>query len=539
MNRLLIVDNESYVVEGLVELFRNLPHFECEVIGAYSSKEALEWLSRTKIDIVVSDIRMPVMDGLTLLHEIKKVWPRCKVIFLSGYNDFDYVQQAIRNGAEDYVLKTDGDDVLIQAVEKANHSLQSELEINRLVEKSNDDLHKAVAALQKDFMRHVLEGDECAQDVLIQQFKKLEITLDPTFPVLLAVGRIDDWNEGMNYFDRSLMMYAVQNISLEYLDTTVRVFSIPYDRDKVIWMIQPKKLNKNALPTIQEGTWNMISRFVQSSFELIQDACSEHLKLKLSLIISDGPANWGDVSKRFHQLKTSLTWGLGQGQELLFVHRQPVDDLTDFPDSPGQLQRLVQYFETNQIDPFRQLLGELLMQDGKHYYMVVSIVLSLYTQLEVASSRDFQIDIEKLLQPDRFSSLEHSFQYVHELTEQMFKLKKQIYEDQNDEIVVRIKAHINNHLSEDLSLTDIAEFVGHNPSYLSRLFKQKSGVGIVEYITECRIQLAKKMLAESEDKIQQIAKSIGFSSVQYFYRVFKKATSSTPQEFREQHKASV
>lgn len=96
MFRLLIVDDEEIIVNSLYEIFNSLPEIELDVYKAYSAQEAIDWLSRTRIDIVLSDIMMPEIDGLQLLEEIHKRWPFCKVIFLTGYEKFDYIYGALQ-----------------------------------------------------------------------------------------------------------------------------------------------------------------------------------------------------------------------------------------------------------------------------------------------------------------------------------------------------------------------------------------------------------------------------------------------------------
>lgn len=107
MYRVLIIDNEPVIVNGIYNLFLDLDHVELGVLKAYSASEALALLAKHTVDIVFADIQMPGMNGLELQQAIMKSWPRCKVVFLTGYNEFSYVQTAMRNGGFDYVLKTE------------------------------------------------------------------------------------------------------------------------------------------------------------------------------------------------------------------------------------------------------------------------------------------------------------------------------------------------------------------------------------------------------------------------------------------------
>ncbi|MBW7462077.1 response regulator, partial [Paenibacillus sepulcri] len=119
MYNLLIVDDEPRIVSGLYEQFLDWKPEELNVYRAYSPLEALAILTGSKMDIVLTDIHMPGMSGIELQQKIHERWPRCKVIFLTGYSDFDYIQSAMRNGGMDYILKVEGDEPILAAVGRA------------------------------------------------------------------------------------------------------------------------------------------------------------------------------------------------------------------------------------------------------------------------------------------------------------------------------------------------------------------------------------------------------------------------------------
>lgn len=542
MNRLLIVDNEDYVVEGLLEVFRQLPHLDMEVIGAYSAREALEWLRRTKIDIVVSDIRMPGMDGITLQREIERYWPKCKVIFLSGFNDFDYVQHAIRGGAVDYVLKTDGDERLIEAVEKASAKLKDEIEIEQLIAKSRHQMKMASEALQQDFVRQLLHGERIGERELSRQFANLQIPLHPSMPVLPIVCRVDEWTEHLTHYDRYLLLYSIRNIAAEYLDATVISLSLPIDPYNIVWLIQPKGIHPDSPLRVREDTWGMMVRFVQGTFELIQGACKDLIKLELSVIMADTPADWNGVGRKFASLKANMLWGLGSGREMLMVDQQPSEGTPSsgaYPrDAASLIGSLASMLENNRREPFFALLDELLDHGDpdhqeKHYYMAASVILSFHTREQRLVGTEERWDVGRLIRPDLREAPRDAVDYLRRCAESIFECRERLRGESENELMTKVKSYIADHLSDDISLTGIAENTGHNSSYLSRLFKQKNGVGVAEYITDCRVRLAKELLADPRNRIQDIAPTSGFTSVQYFYRVFKKSTGMTPQEWRD------
>jgi len=133
MYRLLFVDDEEIIAEGLVELVQNQSLEGLEVCCAYSASDALAIMRQLRVDIVITDIEMPLMNGLELQKEIRKMWPQCKVIILTGYDEFAYAHEAIRNQSFDYLLKTESDEVIIQTIKKALQQLSSQHELEQLI----------------------------------------------------------------------------------------------------------------------------------------------------------------------------------------------------------------------------------------------------------------------------------------------------------------------------------------------------------------------------------------------------------------------
>ena len=145
---------------------------------------------------------MPEISGLEVLKHAKSTWTHCKVIMLTGYNDFKYIQEAVRGGSIDYVLKTEGDAKIVQAVEKACLELKEEWKVNELIVKAKGSMSIALPMLRKVFLSELLEGARTMTDVRKENLTELNIPLKLDRPVLLVMGKVDHWRSNLSLADK-------------------------------------------------------------------------------------------------------------------------------------------------------------------------------------------------------------------------------------------------------------------------------------------------------------------------------------------------
>lgn len=285
-------------MNGLADLCERSEHLNLEIHKAYSASEALSWLKRTKMDIVLSDIKMPGMSGLALQKEIVKLWPHCKVIFLTGYDDFSYIQEAIREGSVDYILKTEGNDAVLKAIEKTMVLLDQELAADSLIARARENLRMALPFLQQQYMLELLQRapGRTRREELEQRFRELDMKLVADKPCLVLLCRVDSWSHLGGPAAQPLLLYAVQNITSELLAPMTVSMSVEYGRSKLIWMLQYKgDQSAHRLTRENEPIEDRVKRFVHGMLEQIQETCKSLLKLKTSFALA-GNGRHGSIS---------------------------------------------------------------------------------------------------------------------------------------------------------------------------------------------------------------------------------------------------
>lgn len=554
MYRLLIVDNEEIIVEGLVELFSEKPEMELEVIGAYSADEAIVLLEKTKIDIVLTDIHMPGMNGLELQQLLIRQWPWCKVIFLTGYNRFDYAQQAMRNEGVDFVLKTEGDRSIIEAVNRAKAKLMEETEAKRTLEEARRRLDKALPLLRQTFLKELLDGENEPSDGTLDMLQELGTGLTGCKSVLPVVGRMDDLPSSSK--EHALFVCALRDMIEGYMSAMTAIRFVEYDKSRFVLLMQMPDPPRDGRIESEHGQAERTQRFVHGMLERIQHESKHAWKVRLSFALADAFVPWERLSDTVYSLKHYFHNGLGVGPESLLDGRYVPEDRAGLSAPPGRTgagpggyERLRRLLEQGRREEFEELFGQMIAEPETvrarsgndprrlelHCHLAAMLVAAV-NQWDLHEAVQGLPDFRELAVMDDAKTWDERFDRALGLARTLFELREDGYRKDSDELVSRVNRYIERNLHGDLSLTRLGEAMQLNPSYLSRQYKQTTGIGVSEYIMEVRLEAAKRLLTESALKIHEISAEVGFLTDATFYRCFKKAVRLTPQEYREVNK---
>lgn len=550
MLNLLIIDDMPVITDGLYDLFREEKQLALEVYRAYSAPEALTIMHEVTMDIVISDIKMPGLSGLQLLEEINRRWPSCKVIFLTSYHEFELAREAVILGGFDFILKIEGDERIIQAVQKAADEVMQQREGEQLRLKAQAKYKQALPSLQKEFLRELLQGRRFLPSLQREQFATLELPLKPDLPAYLLIARIDAWKPNATWSDKALLLYAVNNIIEEYVAPKVNMITIQLDPSRLLGLWQPPD------DAYDPKEYARTFRLFYGTLETIQNTCRDLLELPLSFLLSSDPCGWEAVGEKLQSLELLMNNGLGLNRELLTTDAELQNNLSrrlgaeaDVPPSVflqmSQFSSLSGLLSSGKIEEFFELFDDLsAMVDSvgdvptlklECLHELASIFLGYINRRRMMYTLKESWDLTKLWRMEENPDWEEYIAYYRGLAKWIFEHNSNEQEHRSLRLIQEIQRYILDNLNQDLSLTRLGEQAHMNPTYLSRLYKQVTGKGISDDIMEARVKKAKALLESSHRKIHEIAEDIGYQSGVAFTRFFKKIMNMTPQEYRDMH----
>jgi two-component system, response regulator YesN len=514
MYKVLVVDDEPKVRRGLTRLIPELDP-EWTVIGdAKNGIEALEKVRKYMPDLVITDIRMPLMNGLDLLNSLKD-YP-VHVVILSGYGYFEYAKTAIRFGAFDYLLKP------LKPAEVRELLIRLKKQIQMQAPQTFDggsQIH--YAKLWKDWLMGVEESEEYCQ--------KLQGQLPSLASYRIFVVEIDQFDALVSeeqWGDRQLVVFTVQNMIQEILD----------GREGMCCQFLFSMNSQLYFLLINQ-------QVVLQDYEMLIEEVKRMVEISISIGI-------GDESEHFAQLPTLFTntreallnkWIYGDGKvhdyrDLFLSPKLQVGYPSDLDNSvivslrEGNLDKAQEYLA--------QFVGTIL-QKNVSYQVFHRFCLQL---LSSAVRVIYEQKITSLVFQDSrrpYELFDRNFtvnEYIHFMNELLAAIitsvewKKQQKRNRTLETAVNF---IHQSYTKDLSLDEVAGQIHMNSSYFSSFFKQEIGLTFIEYLTQLRIDKAKALMIDPDLKLYEIAGMVGYQDVKYFSRLFKKAEGVTPGEYRQ------
>jgi two-component system response regulator YesN len=532
MYQLLIVDDQPDLVEDLATM---LPWESIGIGSVYqagSGAEALGIMKETPIDIVISDIRMPGISGLDLIETIRSRWSHVKCILLSGYNDFEYAQRALKSQASDYLLKPVEDEDLLQAVRSAIAALE-----NRWLEVSS---HQNAVATLKDnlpivrghLLGDLLSGRRYSGTEWEKKLGMLELGVRTESPMSMMLLRMEDYFVSQSETDHSLFEYAITNIAEEIFSDAFKLWYMRDDYGYCVFLIFPKEGDKLDLLAIEQ------------KMSHLQHYVKLYLKGTVSLAASRGVRFPDDIASVYEDLLGSFRQRIGGERDFFYTleegHAASEASSLSQLYQPPLLHHLLEAGQWDMADDkLLAIFAELEQKWGDSHEHILETYFSIISSLSYSIHKNklWLADImgqefNQLLNGPHFHTIRQLQAWTTEIVGSFRSSISGRAQDSRSGIIQKVQEYASSNL-DTASLQTIAEHVYLNPSYLSKVYKLETGEGISDYLSRLKMEKAAHMLRSSPNKIYEIAAMVGYQKTSYFIKVFKERYGVTPQEFKD------
>ncbi|MBW4084551.1 response regulator [Paenibacillus sp. S150] len=544
MYKLLIVDDEPTVRFGLRSYF-NWSSYGIEIMGeADDGDVALRIIEKDPPDLILTDVRMPGMDGISLSRHIHAAYPQAKIIFVSGHDDADYLKSALKVSAVDYIFKPVNLEELSTVIQRVVSRLDAERAEQRFRVDMQSKLKEGMPLLREKFLLSLISTG-APKKGLSERLRFLGLSLPADGVYWVLVISVDDLAEvtgSRSEPDLQLLWYSVLNICQELIDRHLSGYAIEHRTGEFVGI-----LRENTEGGITED-------HAEALLELAGDILAnveKWLKISVTIGISERVAGLMDLLHSYRQAREAADhkWYLGKNRIITM-------DSLESPDTeagsfsrydPVYNEKLVSVLKAADSEQLREVLDRLFAdlnrgrRDGLKYgrnvclqivLAVGQLLLELNTQspeLEAAESRLWETLFEKETLGEMRTLIE----------DHLLAVCGRIREKRSGKVanlIERVRGIIRQRYADGgLTVADIGKEVFLTPTYVSLLFKQETGQTINEFLTQIRVDKAKELLRNPQYKFYDICYAIGYTDPSYFTKLFKKATGVTPSVYRDSH----
>ncbi|MGB8451497.1 MAG: response regulator [Anaerocolumna sp.] len=544
MYRLMVVEDEEMIRKGIVNSIPWQSLGFIVVAESANGKDALEQLGKKQVDVLLTDIKMPIMSGTELSKRSRQLYPDIEIIILSGFAEFEYARQAIGFRAFDYLLKPTNKKKLLDTFTALKESMDQKQEIKEEIFYSNMYLSVGYETMRNEFLQSMLEGDTSLFNDFDEKTASLELDFSGHYFTAATIKfdrkSISRELESAWATDKRLLTFSYRNIIKEELSNIDNAYYIVKDYDTIDFVFCfLSKEKQNAM---------MIS-CLESISENIHNCLFKNATVPYTIGVGLSYPSIHHIAKSFSQAKKSIQNNFYFGEQRVQVYQDNNESKYEqnfirfYPEEMEHVAVSISngnYSDTKKYltNIFRVLMEQNLLPEIVKNYCVA---LKLMVQSKITNSYEM---MEKII-GDEYNDFVKEALNVKELqtyiVNVMVTLAKEIDETidpseikEQRKVIDKAKAYIAAHLSEKTTLKMISENVYLSETYFSFLFKKITGVTYIDYIQKLRMQEAKKLLVNTSYKVYKVAELIGYSDYKYFSVQFKKYVAMTPKEYRNQ-----
>ncbi|MGI6070143.1 MAG: response regulator [Blautia sp.] len=523
---ILLVDDEEDVLHAM-ERKINWDALGFHLAGtAGNGQEALELADQLHIDVVMTDIKMPFMDGLTLCRKLKENYRNMKVVIYSGFDEFEYAREAVHLEAEEYLLKPISAKDMENVFRKIKESLDKEFDERRNMDKLYAYYKQSLPAMQEQLFMSILEGkitEEKAQGLL----ETYEMNLKAPHYVA-ALLRVEENGTEDGPEAAQLAALSLRDIAKDYLSMSSRFYSAYYLQDVVIVFLMDFREEIEKVLYHLEQICKMGQRMLERrATAAVGQICDKLMRVSTSYqearnameyrAIVDGPVIYiNDVEPSPEE---SISLPEYDVQELLRAVK-----LGDREETQSAITAFVDSLKETSITPQQYQLACMEM---------ITEFLKIGRSYKLGTKQIFGTETVPWHEIQKIPSLEELKAWLLEICTNLRRTLRKERNDSTMRLTEQAKAYIEKHYREsDLSAETLCRQLNVSATYFSTIFKKEVGQSFVAYLTKLRLEHAVELLRTTEDKTYVISEQVGYTEPNYFSYVFKKQYGISPSRYR-------
>lgn len=496
MYRILIVDDEKIERKGIRFLLGQMEQ-KFEIEEAVNGKEALEWLQSHEADILMTDVKMPFMNGIELLEHVARLFPGMKKIVFSGYGEFEYARQAMRFGVAEYILKpvdpAEFKGAMSKILKDLDGSRQSTVFFKEYV------LNAILNGTAPEELEKKAEG--CFSMDFLDSYRRM---------MLLELGT-DFFGSGDGELVGELMQCS--GTDFDYLNLNPQQSILFFKEDADNWRDLAGRINA-----------------------VIQDRCGRNNKSYTA--VSSYLRGRDQITDRYQELELLMENRFYGLESRVYMAENEAESAEDVRlDDDTLLKQMKQDIRTNDIISLKEHCERLFHNYGRNVgfsqiyvkFIFSSLLKLLYGAIPEKTEKELNAEMENLYRAADLDGIRSIIEKNISLLEQ--KMQKDAGSVHRE--VETVKRYIYGHFGEELSIELLAEQVYMAPSYLSTVFKKETGQNLSKFIKAFRMEKAKELLEGTHEKIVGISEKVGYPNVSYFCQSFREYFGVSPQKYRD------
>ncbi|TLS36499.1 response regulator transcription factor [Pseudalkalibacillus caeni] len=507
MYNVMIVDDEPIIRFGLKSSI-DWEKETLQVIGDFpNGKQALEAMETDcHVDILITDIKMPVMDGITLMKKALDINPKLKVVLVSSYNEFEYVREGLTHGAIDYILKpTLEPETLLKTVQKCVSKIHEEQNIEMKLE--NAERTKVQAShrkLELEMKKILLKNKKSIEtEDIVSMFQV------PHNIILIKIKEKDKVDEEFGFLYKSLIFEEIQERF--YMETDEGV-CFPIGENELVCFLRKTTDSLSLATSIKEKVEKETSIEFIYGYDVIRDL--------------------HDLVSGYHRALSACRRHFFHHEKDIFKYRPALEKDVEALSVKGLEELLL---DSNEESPGKVIQERYLLWSGETMTQAnIKREASNILKALFLKKVELPVLMENLSRIDTSSTLEEVYKSLMDGIEVCNHSLSNINSKPNtdNELLDKALRFIHAHYTEEMTLQSVADHIHISRNYFSILFKRLMEQNFIDYVIDLRINKAKELLVETSMKVYEVASDAGFNDVKYFSKLFKKITGHSPGDYR-------